>query len=129
MELGGDDLEDDLFIDESIVAAEEDEPSPLIPGISQDSEESEDDRVALSNAAESALLLAKKRKRKAKEKEKKAKVRSCGEYIFILIIFERRSGSWLKQSFRKSAQLHLKDPPSSRIISHLCKLKAFQKFQ
>ena len=80
MEPGGDDLQDDLVIDEPIVA-EEDESSPLIPGISQDSEESEDDRVALSNAAESALLLAKKRKRKAKDKERKAKVRSCREYI------------------------------------------------
>lgn len=80
MELGGDDLQDDLIIDESI-SVEEDESSPLIPGISQDSEESEDDRVALSNTAESALLLAKKRKRKAKDKERKAKVRSCGEYI------------------------------------------------
>lgn len=81
MELGGDDLQDDLIIDEPIAAEEEDESSPLIPGISQDSEESEGDRVALSNAAESALLLAKKRKRKVKDKERKAKVRSCGEYI------------------------------------------------
>jgi hypothetical protein len=82
MEPGGDDLQDDLFIDESIAEEEEeDESFPLIPGISQDSEESEDDRAALSNAAESALLLEKKRKRKAKDKERKAKVRSCTEYI------------------------------------------------
>ena len=80
MEHGGDDLQDDLILDESI-AAEEDESSPLIPGISQDSEESEDDRVALSNVTESALLLAKKRKRKAKDKERKAKVRLYGKYI------------------------------------------------
>lgn len=80
MEPGGDDIQDDLLIDESILA-EEEESSPLIPGISQDSEESEDDRVALSNAAESASLLAKKRKRKAKDKERKAKVRLCGKYI------------------------------------------------
>ena len=83
MELGGDDLQDDLIVDESIAAEEEDESSPLIPGISQDSEESGDDRVALSNAAESALLLAKKRKRKEKDKERKAKVRSHGEVYFI----------------------------------------------
>ena len=81
MEPGGDDLQDDLVIDKSIASEEEDESSPLIPGITQDSEESEDDRVALSNAAESALLLAKKRKRKAKDKERKAKVRSCEEHI------------------------------------------------
>ena len=81
MEPGGDDLQDDLIIDKSIASEEEDESSPLIPGITQDSEESEDDRVALSNAAESALLLAKKRKRKAKDKERKAKVRSCEEHI------------------------------------------------
>jgi protein CMS1 len=73
---GGDDLQDDLIINEPI-ASEEDESSPPVPGISQDSEESD----ALSNAAESALLFAKKRKRKAKDKERKAKVGSCGEYI------------------------------------------------
>ena len=81
MEAGGDDLQDDLIIDKSIASEEEAESSPLIPGIGRDSEESEDDRVALSNAAESTLLLAKKRKRKARDKERKAKVRSCGEYI------------------------------------------------
>ena len=77
MELGGDDLQDDLIIDESISAEEEDESPPLMPAVSQDSEESENDRVALSNAAESVLLLAKKRKRKTKDKERKAKVSSC----------------------------------------------------
>ena len=81
MEAGGDDLQDDLIIDKSIASEEEAESFPLIPGIGRDSEESEDDRVALSNAAESTLLLAKKRKRKARDKERKAKVRSCGEYI------------------------------------------------
>jgi hypothetical protein len=75
MEPGGDDLQDGLIIDESIL---------LIPGISQDSEESEDDGVALSNAAESALLLAKKRKRKEKDKERKAKVCVCVESIFYI---------------------------------------------
>jgi len=76
MDLGGDDLQDDLFIDESI-AEEEVESSPLVPGISQDSEESEDDRVALSES----LLLAKKRKLKAKDKERKAKKRKLAETI------------------------------------------------
>jgi len=76
MQPGGDDLEDDLVIDES-ASEEEDESLHLIPGISHDSE---DDRAA-SLASGSASLLAKKRKRKAMDKEKKAKVRLCGEYI------------------------------------------------
>ena len=94
MEPGGDDLQDDLFIDESI-RAEEEEESALIPAICQDSDESEDDRVALSNAAESALLLAKKLKRKAKYMERKEKVRSCREYILYsssLKIIETEAG-------------------------------------
>lgn len=74
MEFGGDDLQDN-FVIESFESEEEDESFPPIPGIGQDSEEFEDDRV---NAVESGLLLAKKRKRKAKDKERKAKVRSCG---------------------------------------------------
>jgi hypothetical protein len=71
MQPGGDDLEDDLVIDEFASEGED----HLVPGISHDSE---DDRAASSG---SASLLAKKRKRKAMDKEKKAKVRLCGEYI------------------------------------------------
>lgn len=90
MEPGGDDLQDDLVIDESI-ASEEDESFPFILGISQNSE---DDRVASSSTADSTSLLAKKRKLKAKGKERKSKVRSCRECIFyILIVFESRSGN------------------------------------
>lgn len=74
MEPGGDDLQDDLVIDESVASGNDDESYHFIHDISQ---ESEDDRPSSSfNAADSAPLLAKKRKRKAKDKERKAKVRS-----------------------------------------------------
>jgi len=79
MEPGGDDLQDELIIDESIASSEEDESSHFIPEISQDSE---DDRAgSSSNAVGSASFLAKKRKRKAKEKERKAKVRLWGGFL------------------------------------------------
>lgn len=77
MELAGDDLQDDLIIDESIASSEEDESSHFIPEISQDNENR---AGSSSNAANSVSLLAKKRKRKAKEKERKAKVRLWREF-------------------------------------------------
>ena len=75
MERGGDDLQDDLVIDESVASSEEDESCHFIPGIGRDSE---GDRAA---SFSTASLLAKKRKGKAKDKERKAKVCLCGEYI------------------------------------------------